>query len=43
MIVGKGHNASEAAHEVGHNSSSQFSREFKRQFGLPPSRAAENL
>ena len=43
MIVGKGHNASEAAHEVGYNSSSQFSREFKRQFGLPPSRAAENL
>jgi len=43
MIVGKGHNASEAAHEVGYNSSSQFSREFKRQFGFPPSRAAENL
>lgn len=43
MIVGKGYNASEAAHEVGYNSSSQFSREFKRQFGLPPSRAAENL
>jgi len=43
MIVGKGHNASEAAHEVGYNSSSQFSREFKRQFGLPPSRAAEIL
>jgi AraC-like DNA-binding protein len=43
MIVGKGYNASEAAHEVGYNSTSQFSREFKRQFGLPPSRAAENL
>ena len=43
MIVGKSHNASEAAHEVGYNSTSQFSREFKRQFGLPPSRAAENL
>ncbi len=43
MIVGKGYNASEAAHEVGYNSTSQFSREFKRQFGFPPSRAAENL
>jgi len=43
MIVGEGFNASEAAHEVGYNSTSQFSREFKRQFGLPPSHAAENL
>ena len=43
MIVGKGYNASEAADEVGYNSTSQFSREFKRQFGLPPSRAAESL
>ena len=43
MIVGNGFNASEAAHEVGYNSTSQFSREFKRQFGLPPSRAAESL
>ncbi len=43
MIVGDGYNASEAAHAVGYNSTSQFSREFKRQFGLLPSRAAENL
>ncbi len=43
MIVGKGYNASDAAHEVGYNSTSQFSREFKRLFGLPPSRLAENL
>jgi len=43
MIVGKGYNASDAAHEVGYNSTSQFSREFKRQFGLPPSRAVESL
>jgi len=43
MIVGKGYNASDAAHEVGYNSTSQFSREFKRLFGLPPSRSAENL
>ncbi|MBW2252687.1 MAG: helix-turn-helix transcriptional regulator [Deltaproteobacteria bacterium] len=43
MIVGKGYNASEAAYNVGYNSTSQFSREFKRQFGLPPSRVSENL
>ena len=43
MMVGKSYNASEAAHEVGYNSSSQFSREFKRQFGLLPSHAAESL
>ena len=43
MIVGKGYNASDAAHEVGYNSTSQFSREFKRLFGLPPSRSAEIL
>lgn len=30
-------NVSEAAYEVGYNSPSQFSREFKRLFGVPPS------
>jgi AraC-like DNA-binding protein len=43
MIVSKGLNASEAAYKVGYNNASQFSREFKRQFGLPPSRAAKIL
>ena len=43
MIVSNGLNASEAAYKVGYNNASQFSREFKRQFGLPPSRAAEIL
>ena len=41
IMVSKGMSASEAAFEVGYNSPSQFSREFKRQFGLPPNRAAE--
>ena len=41
MMVSKGMGASEAAYEVGYNSPSQFSREFKRQFGLPPNRATE--
>ena len=43
MIVSQGLNASEAAYQVGYNNISQFSREFKRQFGLPPSQASENL
>jgi AraC-like DNA-binding protein len=43
MIVSSGLNASEAAYKVGYNNTSQFSREFKRQFGLPPSRAGEIL
>ncbi len=43
MIVSNGLNASEAAYKVGYNNASQFSREFKRQFGLPPNRAAELL
>ena len=43
MIVTHGLNASEAAYQVGYNNISQFSREFKRQFGFPPSHAAENL
>lgn len=34
-----GRNASEAAFEVGYSSSSQFSREFRRMFGVPPSKA----
>jgi AraC-like DNA-binding protein len=33
--------ASEAAEKVGYNNASQFSREFKRQFGLFPNRTAE--
>ncbi len=43
MMVSNGISASEAAYEVGYNNASQFSREFKRQFGLPPSQAAEIL
>ena len=31
----------EAAYEVGYTSPSQFSREFKRLFGMPPSKAVE--
>ena len=43
LFANNGLSASEAAYKVGYNNASQFSREFKRQFGLPPSRAAEIL
>lgn len=41
LIVHQGFSASAAAYAVGYESATQFSREFKRYFGLPPSRAAE--
>lgn len=40
LLVG-GAAAKEAAHQVGYESESQFSREFSRYFGAPPSRLAE--
>ena len=42
-IVTSGYSASEAAYEVGYKSASQFSREFKRQFGILPSRISDSL
>ncbi len=41
LIVYEGKAASQAAHSVGYESANQFSREFKRFFGLPPSKAAD--
>ncbi len=43
MMVNAGLGAGEAGFQVGYESPSQFSREFKRLFGVPPSRAAESL
>ncbi len=43
LIVINGQSASEAAYNVGYSSASQFSREYKRQFGLPPSQTAEHV
>jgi AraC-like DNA-binding protein len=42
LLVFEGKQVSEAAYEVGYASPSQFSREFKRYFQVPPS-AAETL
>ncbi len=41
LIAFKGEPAYLAARHVGYESANQFSREFKRYFGLPPSRVAE--
>lgn len=42
FIVNQGEQASTAAHMVGYESPSQFSREFKRHFGYPPREAGQN-
>jgi AraC-like DNA-binding protein len=43
LMVHDGVNAGTAAHQVGYESVSQFSREFKRLFGATPSEEAGNL
>jgi AraC-like DNA-binding protein len=36
LMVARGLNAGEAGFQVGYTNPSQFSREFKRLFGIPP-------
>jgi AraC-like DNA-binding protein len=43
LMLHDGVSAGEAAHSVGYNSPSQFSREFKRLFGTPPIRELKRL
>jgi AraC-like DNA-binding protein len=43
LMIHDGYNASTAARAVGYESASQFSREFKRQFGVTPREDAEQL
>ncbi|ABS64622.1 AraC-type transcriptional regulator domain protein [Parvibaculum lavamentivorans DS-1] len=43
LIVGEAVDAATAAHRVGYDSPSQFSREYNRLFGAPPIRDAERL
>ncbi len=43
LIVSQGLDVGEAAYNVGYNSPSQFSREFKRMFGIAPSRVSDLL
>lgn len=42
-LLAGGSDASRAAYSVGYESASQFSREYSRAFGLPPSRDADRL
>lgn len=42
LLVDEGCQSAEAAHRVGYSSPSQFSREFKRLFGMPPRQYAES-
>jgi AraC-like DNA-binding protein len=43
LMVDEGYQAAEAALRVGYESPSQFSREFKRNFGLSPREVRQNL
>ncbi|MBQ8661012.1 MAG: helix-turn-helix transcriptional regulator, partial [Alphaproteobacteria bacterium] len=36
LMLSENFDAAEAAYEVGYESASQFNREYKRMFGLPP-------
>ena len=40
LMLGEGLDAAQAAFRVGYESPSQFSREYRREFGTPPSRDA---
>lgn len=42
-LLSKGVQATEACYQVGYNSFSQFSREYKRLFGFPPSETLQHL
>lgn len=42
-LLAGGTDASRAAYSVGYESASQFSREYSRAFGMPPSRDADRL
>jgi AraC-like DNA-binding protein len=42
-LINAGHSVTTAAHEVGYESPTQFSREYARAFGLPPARDAARI
>lgn len=43
LMLALGIEANAAAHRVGYESASQFSREYKRLFGAPPRQEIERL
>ena len=43
LMLSEGLDAASAGYRVGYNDASQFGREYKRLFGLPPLRDVERL
>ncbi|WP_420801940.1 helix-turn-helix domain-containing protein [Sphingomonas cavernae] len=43
LMLSRGMDAASAGHEVGYDSPSQFSREYRRLFGAPPVQDAQRL
>jgi AraC-like DNA-binding protein len=43
LMLGEGLDAANTAYRVGYNDASQFNREYKRLFGVPPMRDVERL
>jgi AraC-like DNA-binding protein len=43
LLANNPHDITGVGHRVGYDSPSQFSREYRRQFGTPPSRDAARL
>jgi AraC-like DNA-binding protein len=43
MLMAGPEDAATVGYQVGYDSASQFNREYRRQFGLPPARDAERL
>jgi AraC-like DNA-binding protein len=43
LLATRAHDVTGVGHRVGYDSPSQFSREYRRQFGAPPSRDAVQL
>jgi transcriptional regulator GlxA family with amidase domain len=43
LLANRPNDITGVGHQVGYDSASQFSREYRRQFGAPPSLDAERL
>jgi len=43
QMISEGVSASSAAYQVGYESVTQFTREYARQFGAPPSRDMKSI
>jgi AraC-like DNA-binding protein len=43
LLLATGYNVTSVAYEVGYESSTQFSREYARAFGLPPAKDAVRM